>query len=697
MARGRKMRTAVMLALGLACMATASKTTAAAGGPNPIRKVVNLMQKMSEKISQEAEEEKDLYDKFMCHCKTELADFEKGKAEFEAAVPKLESDIETAKAQIAQLTQEIEQAKADEAQTEEDMKNAEAERSKDHEKYEKEVKDMDENLDALNSAIPTLEAAMGGAAAFIQVDSSSQVLSRLSQGQLRRLQRVVGSSKSVTESERDMLSSFLEDGAASDGIGEVKGLLTAQKEDIEQEEAATKAEENKDLNIFQELMAAKKNEKEAIEETTADKIDRLGGLKVSLVELKGELSDAQNALSKDFDVLSKLKESCDEKTKEWDERETTRAEELKAIQETIKILNDDDTLDLFRKTLPSPVLLQLQRTADEARSKALSVVRGYAVSQGQEAIANRTGVDLVMLALSSKGVDFSLVMKMINNMTDLMDQEQKDDDKKKAYCEKQAFENTRKTKALRHKIKTLEDAVATKEEALETAAAEIKELQAGVAELDKSVAESTDMRQKEHAEYQKLIQEQAATKDVLLLAKNRMNQFYHPELTTTETTTGAYDVFMQESPALVQVQAHTQREEPPEFGKSKSQQGNGVINMIQGLVTETDKTVAEAEFNEKEAQKYYEDFMADAKAKRQADVKATADKQKMRAELESDKVKKTTSMKSETAELKDVEEYVKDLDEECSWLLQNYEYRKTHRAQEKESLVEAKGILAGAQ
>ncbi|CAE7747228.1 unnamed protein product, partial [Symbiodinium necroappetens] len=95
-------------------------------------------------------------------------------------------------------------------------------------------------------------------------------------------------------------------------------------------------------------------------ETIADKIDRLGILKVSLVELKGELKDAQNALSKDFDVLKKLSETCDAKTHEWDVREKTRNEELLAIQETVKILNSVRSSDAWKPGSHRAPLTELQ-------------------------------------------------------------------------------------------------------------------------------------------------------------------------------------------------------------------------------------------------------------------------------------------------------------------------------------------------
>ena len=58
-----------------------------------------------------------------------------------------------------------------------------------------------------------------------------------------------------------------------------------------------------------------------------------------------------------------LKKSCATKAKEFEERQANRAQELVAISETIKILNDDDALDLFKKTLPSPSFQAPQPTA----------------------------------------------------------------------------------------------------------------------------------------------------------------------------------------------------------------------------------------------------------------------------------------------------------------------------------------------
>merc|ERR1719277_2992188 len=111
------------------------------------------------------------------------------------------------------------------------------------------------------------------------------------------------------------------------------------------EEAAIKSHE--------ELMAAKKREISALTASIESKTVRSGELAVSIVEMKDDHAGTEAAMLEDKKFLEDLGKNCDTKKAEWDDIVKTRAEELVAISETIKILNDDDALDLFKKTLPS--------------------------------------------------------------------------------------------------------------------------------------------------------------------------------------------------------------------------------------------------------------------------------------------------------------------------------------------------------
>ena len=122
--------------------------------------------------------------------------------------------------------------------------------------------------------------------------------------------------------------------------------------------------ENTAIAEFEGLVSAKEKEIAAATEAIESKTARAGELAVKLVSLKNDLGDAQDSLADDTKYLAELKKQCADNDSEYEERQAMRSQELVAISETVKILNDDDALDLFKKTLPSPALLQTVKSAD---------------------------------------------------------------------------------------------------------------------------------------------------------------------------------------------------------------------------------------------------------------------------------------------------------------------------------------------
>merc|ERR1719219_697462 len=116
--------------------------------------------------------------------------------------------------------------------------------------------------------------------------------------------------------------------------------------------AATTTEEEA-IKTYDDLMASKKAEVEALTADIEKKLKQIGEIGIEIVEMKEDMSDTEAALVADKEFLANLEKGCATKTAEWEERSKTRAEELVALADTIKVLNDDDALDLFKKTLPS--------------------------------------------------------------------------------------------------------------------------------------------------------------------------------------------------------------------------------------------------------------------------------------------------------------------------------------------------------
>merc|ERR1719336_3012725 len=218
-----------------------------------------------------------------------------------------------------------------------------------------------------------------------------------------------------------------------------------------------------------------------------------------------------------------LETSCDTKAKDWELIKKTRAEELLALAETIKVLNDDDALDLFKKALPGASMSFVQVVASQ---RTLRVRASALVSQARQ--ANKRGhstvqpqLDLLALALQGKKTGFSKVIKMIDTMTANLKTEQGEDDSLKAYCVEGFDKADDKKKALENAISDSETAISGMNGAIAELTEQIAQLEAGVKALDKAVSEATLLRQGENADFKQLVSDDSTAKNLLLFAKNR--------------------------------------------------------------------------------------------------------------------------------------------------------------------------------
>jgi len=476
------------------------------------------------------------------------------------------------------------------------------------------------------------------------------------------------------------------------------------------------------IRTYKGLMAAKTKEVAALTATIEAKTKQIGELGVQIVMMKEDLADTQAALADDKAFLADLEKSCATKTAEWEERSKTRAEELVALADTIKVLNDDDALELFKKTLPSPgaSLLQVKERQSAMRSGVAASLRAALQKANSQ---DRPGLELLLLTLTGKksAGGFDKVIKMIDEMVSILGKEQADDNDKKEYCLMQFDLSDDRKKALERSIGQEDAAIANAKEAISTLAQEIAALTAGIQALDKSVAEATAQRQDENAEFKALIAADTAATRVLEFAKNRLNKFYNPKLykAPPKVELSAEDrIYTSEGGVLVtaapggiagtgiavlaQVSMHKQNVAPPPPPSTwnayarKSGENTGVIAMIDLLIADLAKEMTEATTDEKDSQADYEEMMRDSAAKRTTDSKALTAKGSAKADteaaLQAHNEHRADLGKEHMATMK----YISSLHAECDWLLQYFDVRKEARAGEVDSLKRAKAVLSGA-
>jgi len=685
---------ALLVSLGGA-IAMQSETSA-----NPIRKVVNMLQAMEKKVTAEGEKEQELFDKFMCYCKNGDEALATSISAAEAKVPAVGADIEQAEAEVKGLKSDLKSHQTDRAAAKAAMAEATNIRGEQAAAFAALKSEADANIAATNKATAAVEKGMAGS--FLQTNDA------------QLLKTMVLAKNDMLDSDREELTSFLSNsqGYAPSG-GQITGILKQMSDTMNAELASATAAENTAIKNFDGLMAAKEKEVNSLTAAIEDKMVRLGNLQVEIVEMKEDLDDTSKQLLEDRKFLGDLDKNCALKTKEHDANTKLRSEELVALADTIKVLNDDDALELFKKTLPgaSASFMQLTMTMADQRQQALAVVN--AARHGHPELS------FLAFALQGRKVNFSKVLKMVDEMVATLKAEQLDDNDKKEYCEAQFDLSEDKKKGLERSISNLDKAIEKAKEGISALADELAALAAGIKALDKSVADATEQRKEENEEYSQLMASDGAASEILGFAKNRLNKFYNPslykappkrELTDEDRATLAAGGTLAPTAApggiagtgatvLADVSAHVAPPPPPAtaaaFSK-KSEESGGVIALIDLMIADLQKEMTEAKAQEKNAQGDYEQAMKDAAEKRATDSKAIADKAKAKAELGAEMEANGEEKGATTKTLMATHEYIASLHAECDWLLQYFQVRKEARTGEIDSLKTAKSVLSGA-
>merc|ERR1719160_1464582 len=356
---------------------------------------------MQKKIEAEEEKETELYDKFMCYCENGAGALQASVDAAEKKIPEVESAISTKSAEKEQLASDVVQHKADREAAKSAMSTATSLREKEAAAFATESTETKTNIAATGKAITAVEKGIGSA--FLQTTAASVLKNFVMNGKL-------------DDEQRETITSFLsDDDSYAPQSGQITGILKQMKDTMEASLSDAEKAEATAIANYDALMSAKTKEIEAATEAIEDKVQRTGSVAVELVDLKEDLDDTQKTLAEDKKFAADLDGMCASKQKEWAARQEMRGQEKLALADTIKILNDDDALELFKKTLPSASLLQVKVTSREELKSAMATLK----AQGH--IDYR--LDLISLALKGKKVSMDKVIKMIDDMVVLLKKE----------------------------------------------------------------------------------------------------------------------------------------------------------------------------------------------------------------------------------------------------------------------------------
>merc|ERR1719160_1696829 len=174
------------------------------------------------------------------------------------------------------------------------------------------------------------------------------------------VQRMVAATTTLDDYEREGATAFLQGKESAQSSGEITGMLKAMLEEMEGDLASAEKDEATAASGFEELSAAKSDEIESATSAIESKTKRAGNVAVEIVQTQDDMEDTEKEVKETQAFLGDLATQCAEKKADWTERQKMRAEEISAVSEAIKVLNDDDALDLFKKAVPAMVQTGMQ-------------------------------------------------------------------------------------------------------------------------------------------------------------------------------------------------------------------------------------------------------------------------------------------------------------------------------------------------
>jgi len=646
---------------------------------------------MNNKVEADGKKAEAIYDKFMCYCANAEELLGGAITAAENKIPQLEAGIKGAIAEKKQLEADLKAHKADRAAAKAAIEKATALREKEAAAFAKEKSDGETNIAALAKAIPAIEKGMSG---FLQTGAASVL-------------RGLSVSMDMSSVDREMLASFLSSKSGyAPASGEIVGILKTMDDEMKADLASATANEEAAIKSFDGLVAAKTKEINALQKSIETKTARVGEIAVKTAEAENDLEDTKEDLEESKKFLADLDVNCENKKKEWAEYAKMQAQELLALADTIKVLNDDDALELFKKTLPSGAssFLQIQVTDKAQRNLALNTLRE----------SKDPRVDLLAVALRGGKIGFGKIIKLIDELVATLKKEGEADAEKKEWCEGEIDKTEDNVKVLKNEVSDLETSIDDAKESITTLKAEIEALDDGIRALDKEVADYTEQREEAHTEYTEVLAGNNAAVDLLKFAMNRLNKFYNPKLykpPPKRELSEDEQITLNMGGTLAPTEAPggiagtgiglVQAAPPPPPAanlayKKKGEESSGVIQMIKSIIADVEKEIQVMQLEEKDAQSDYEKFMGDAKAKRAEDSKSMSDKEGALAETTEQLVTDEEGLKNTKISLMETEKELGGLHGDCDWLLKYFDARAEARVGEIEALGKAKDVLNGA-
>jgi len=703
---------------------------------SPLQKVITLMTQLQGQVIGEGELAQATYKKYSNWCekssREKKFEIDEGKdtiTQLQATIEKSVSDSEEAQARVEELSGKL----ATDAQ---DVKAITLIRVKEKNEFEAMDKELTATVTTISKARSVLKKELDSAG----LKAGASFLQRPTKGMRNfatAVNALVTASMGVSAESQDRLAELLQLNQGMDeSQGEDAEEEDSQEEDVEAngEQTPPKVEKPKEevyksksgsiLELLEKMeeeaqeSQAKLRKKEAHEKHNFELLkgrleDRIKTQTKELEEQKKELASAKESgasakgkldmtkkdMEEDKKFLRKLQQGCMERSSEFEMEMKTRSDELNA-------------LGAAKKTVQSIVFVQVSKESpsqDDSDGSAVAFVQvgmemsaeakqqAYALRTAGAAVASKLkqlasdehSVALAQLAsrvsrtlqrMQKKGLSgdpFKKVKDLIQNMIDKLEKQQAEEARQKKFCDAELAESKAAKIDREGTIETLTTRI--EEGAAEAAKLNQQKMMllGEIKDISSSQGEMDELRQTEHATYQKVSKDLKAGLAAVQSALKVLREFYSQEEDKSS--------FIQDMSSSMNTDSKT--------AYTGSGGGTAIIGLLEVCESDFSKGLAEADSEEDAAQDEYEKLTTENKKERAVKDKTVANIGTEVARIEK-KVSEFTGDRSETKqELDALLEYLEKLTKQCVAQPESYHDRVERRKREIEGLEQALNML----
>jgi uncharacterized small protein (DUF1192 family) len=685
------------LALSIFCLFAANHALKV----TPMEKVIELLKDLSTKVEAEGKKEAAEYDKYACFCKEQASDklyaIEKSDAKIaklKAQITELETSIAGLNADIATLSKEITGLEAE-------IKKKTETREAEHEVYLGKAKDMNEAISACEAAIAALKdskkAMKGAKLDFAQIKKATSGLAAALVGQ---------PSLSATSGASALLEKIGDKAApkfeyqSNDIIAVLEDLLATfkkMKKDLDVEEFDINAAFESDKLGLANEKTFKEKDKAQKEAIVATKTETMETAKTDRDEETADRAADQNFM----DVLTK---DCEEKAGLFDQRSSTRADELKALTDAIEELEkgavpnysaNKKLVGLQRKSvvekakvLPGAVsFVQVEKVQNEQSKRQVAIQKVLALLKDKIAHTSSTSLATLSLRISTSEDHFVKVRGLIKDLIARLKEDALAEADQKSVCDKGMAKATTDRDDANAAIEDAEGKITTDTANKTDKEEEIKETEGQVADLKKALLEAAELRAQDKANNAKSIEMTSEGVAAVKSALSILSDFYGKALVQT----GKY------VPPDSDREGNTVGDLAPEVFGSKyhgaQSESKGIIGILEVILSDFERTEAKTKEDEELSKMAYEMFETDTNdeiAKKDKKIKTLEGEV---ADLESKIVDQEQAKKDAEDLLESAKESLANLEAMCVKGEETWEERKKKRMEEIAALKEALAIL----